>query len=229
MAVLKRRWVWALALALAALAFAEGTGHAEQNDPGVCVDQDIKADLDAKRRRRFVKTRLFQKTNRHEISLRGGYYVSDIFDGAPVVGGAYSYHLTEDFAIEASGAWTRINAAGGPELERTFEILGDRNRTSILFATNLVYTPIYAKFQSGASTVRFDVLLTAGAGVVDSELSSGVAANAGIGFVMFTGNAFAFRLDFRDYIHRQQLLGHKVWVNDLAATFGVSVFLPFRQ
>lgn len=211
------------------LLFPASSVRAAETETGTCVDEAVKADLDAKRRRRFVKSRLFQKTNRHELSVRGGYYVSDIFDGAEAIGGAYAYHLTEDFAVEASGIYTRVAAAGGPELERNFEVLGDKRRTSILFATNLVFAPIYAKFQSGSSVVRFDMLLTAGAGVVDSELSSGVAGNAGIGFMMYLGRALALRFDFRDYVYRQQLLATKVWVGDLVATLGVSMFLPFQE
>lgn len=220
------------AVRIAALLLVASVGVARADDladRGSCVDEKIKADLDAKRRKRAVKERLFQKTNRHELTARGGYYVSDLFDGAPVAGGAYTYHLTEDFAVEASGAWTRLRSAGAPELERRFALLEGKDRDSYLFATNLVFSPIYAKLQSGDSIVRFDMSFTAGAGVVDSALASGVAGNAGIGFAFFMGRAAAVRLDIRDYVYRQQLLSEKLWVNDLSATLGVSVFLPFEE
>jgi len=196
---------------------------------GTCVDPAVKADLDAKRRKRSVKDRLIQKTNRHEIAVRGGHYVSDLFDATPVVGLAYAYHLTEDFAVEASGAYTRITSAGGPELERTFSVLEGRTRRALLFATNLVWAPLHAKLQSGASILHFDVYATAGAGVVDSALSSGVAGNGGFGFMFLAGRALAFRFDVRDYVYRQQLLTRKVVVNDLAVTLGLSVMLPFTE
>ena len=65
--------------------------------------------------------------------------------------------------------------------------------------------------------------------MVDSALSSGVAGNAGIGFAFFVGRAVTMRLDVRDYVYRQQLLGKKVLVNDLAATLGVGLMLPFQE
>lgn len=198
-------------------------------ETGACIDETLKADLDAKRRRRFVQSRLYQKTNRHEVTLRGGYYVSDVFDGSPVMGGAYTYHLTEAFAVEASGAYTTIASGSGIELERTFAVLQGKSRDSLLFATNLVFTPIYAKLQLGGDVARFDIQLTAGVGVVDSQVSSGVAGNAGIGFVFWTGSVLAVRFDFRDYVYRQQLLAENVWANDLSATLGLSMFLPWRQ
>ncbi len=202
---------------------------AAPEDTAVCLDEDVKADLDAKRRKRSVKERLVQKTNRHELVVRGGDYVSDVFDATWVLGGAYAYHLTEDFAVEASASWTRLESAAGGELERAFKLLENRERRALLFATNLVFSPLHAKLQAGSTIVHFDVSLTAGAGVVDSVLSSGVAANAGVGFAFFVGQATTIRVDLRDYVHRQQLLQHKEIVNDLAATIGVGVLLPFTQ
>ena len=219
----------ALVLLLVLPAAARAAGPDDQQDAAVCLDPDVKADLDAKRRTRSVRDRLVQKTNRHELVVRGGHYVSDMFDATWVAGGAYSYHLTEDFAVEASGAWTRITSTGGPELERTFDVLGGRDRRALLFATNLVFSPLHAKLQSGASIVHFDVSVTLGAGVVDSALSSGIAGNAGIGFAFFLGRAVTVRLDVRDYVYRQQLLARKELVSDLAATIGVGLMLPFQE
>jgi outer membrane beta-barrel protein len=198
-------------------------------DPGACVDDTVKADLDAKRRRRSAKERLVQKTNRHEIGVRAGQYVSDLFDSTYVVGGLYAYHLTEDFAVEASGSYTRITSQGGPELERIFSVLGGQKRRSLLFFSNLVWAPLHAKMQTGSSVVHFDVELTAGAGVVDSALSSGIAGNGGVGFMFLLGRAVALRIDVRDYVYRQELLTRRLIVNDLAITGGVSMLLPFAE
>jgi outer membrane beta-barrel protein len=216
----------ALALALAAGGAQAQPGSADQ---AVCLDQEVKADLDAKRRRRSVRDRLVQKTNRHEIIARGGHYVSDMFDATWVAGGAYAYHLTEDFAIEASAAYTRMLSTPGPELERSFALLEGRERRALLFATNLVFSPVHAKLQSGSSIVHFDVSLTLGAGVVDSVLTSGVAANAGIGFGFFVGRAVTIRFDLRNHVFRQQLLARTELVSDLAATLGVGLLLPLQE
>jgi outer membrane beta-barrel protein len=211
-------------LAAARPALAEGT-----QEPGTCVDPQIKADLEAKRRRRSVKERLVQKTNRHELGLRAGQYVSDLFDATTVLGAYYAYHLTEDFAVEASGAYTKVTSTGEPELERVFSVLGDPDRRSMLFFANLEWAPLHAKLQTGGSLAHFDVYLTAGAGVVDSVLSSGVAGDAGLGFMVFLGRAAALRLEVRDHLYRQQLLTRKLLVNDVAATVGLSVLLPFAE
>ena len=54
-------------------------GRAATATPGgdACIDEDVKADLFAKRKQRTSRDRLFQQTNRHELTVQGGYYVSD--------------------------------------------------------------------------------------------------------------------------------------------------------
>jgi outer membrane beta-barrel protein len=217
-----------LTLALALLSLAHGVAQAA--DPGQCVDEGAKADLLAKRRRRGVQDRLFQKTNRHEITAWGGYYVSDLFDGTYVVGGAYTYHMTEDFAVEASGGYSHFRSSGGPELERTFSVLGGKSLTVALFDALLVWAPLHAKMRLFAgSIVHFDLFFAGGTGIVDSALSTGVAGTGGLGMAFTFGRAYALRIDIRDHVYKQQLLPRSELVNDLTTTLGMSVFLPLGE
>jgi outer membrane beta-barrel protein len=194
-----------------------------------CIDEDVKADLFAKRRQRTSRDRLFQQTNRHELTVQGGYYVSDLFDGTYTFGGAYAYHMTEDLAVEATGAYTRLASSGGPELERTFAVLGNLPRRQLSFDADLLWAPAHAKMRFGGSITHFDIYLAAGAGVVDSVLSNNVAANGGFGLRFFLSRALAFRIDVRDHLFREQLLSQIMWVNDLSVTAGLSLYLPVRE
>jgi hypothetical protein len=67
-----------------------------------CVDEALKQQLIGKRAYRGVVPRLFQKALRHEISALGGWYAGDLSDGAPIYGGAYTFHFTEDLGLEAA-------------------------------------------------------------------------------------------------------------------------------
>jgi outer membrane beta-barrel protein len=194
-----------------------------------CIDENIKADLFAKRRMRTTRDRLFQQTNRHELTAQGGYYVSDLFDGTWTAGGAYTYHMTEDLGVEASGSYTRIASSGGPELERTFLVLGNKPRRQLGFDADLVWVPAHAKMRLGGAITHLDLYLVIGGGVVDSVLSSDLAGNGGIGLKFFLdsfGHALAIRVDVRDHVFREQLLAEKEIVNDLTVTLGLSVYLP---
>jgi outer membrane beta-barrel protein len=194
-----------------------------------CIDENLKADLFAKRKMRTTRERLFQQTNRHELTIQGGYYVSDLFDGTYVYGGAYTYHMTEDLAVEASGSYTRITSSGGPELERTFTVLADKPRRQLGFDANLVWVPAHAKMRMGGGLTHLDLYVTLGGGVVDSVLSSDLAGNGGLGMKFFMGRAYAIRVDVRDHIFREQLLADKEFVNDLTVTLGFSLYLPMGE
>jgi outer membrane beta-barrel protein len=232
----------------------EAASKAESGKPGgdACIDEDVKADLFAKRKQRTSRERLFQQTNRHELALRFGYYESDTFDGSyethlgdipyasnvkylrsvpmpGIFGFTYGYHMTEDFAVEASAALTRLTSHGGPELERTFAVLEGKPRRQLMFDAALVYSLAHAKMRFGGSITHFDFFLLAGGGVVDSAVSSGIAGTGGFGLKFFLGKAYAVRLDLRDHIFRQQLLAETFVVNDISATLGFSLYLPMRE
>jgi outer membrane beta-barrel protein len=209
---------------------AEATEAASDNsDADACIDENVKADLFAKRKRRDVRDRLFQQTNRHELTLLGGYYVSDLFDGTWVAGAAYAYHMTEDFAVEAHGAMTHLGSKSELALEQNFSVLGGKPRRELLFHADLVWDPAHGKLRLGGAIQHFDLYVAAGAGVIDSVLSSDIAGNAAVGLKFFMGRAMAMRLDVRSYVYRQQLLAKKEWVNDVTATLGFSIFLPVTE
>jgi len=209
---------------------SQGSGKDDPATKGdACIDEHIKADLFAKRKMSGTRERLFQQTNRHEILLQGGYYVSDLFDGTYVVGLGYAYHMTEDLAVEATASYTRIESSGGPELERTFAVLGGQKRQAFLFDADLVWVPAHGKMRIGGSIDHFDLYIAAGAGVVDSALSSDIAGNGGFGLKFFLGRAVAVRIDIRDHVYKQQLLSRKVLVSDLTTMVGLSLYLPLGE
>lgn len=208
---------------------ADAAAAAVTSAGDACIDENVKADLFAKRQRRDVRERLFQQTNRHELTVAGGYYASDLFDGTYVLAASYGYHMTEDFAVEASAAWTRIVSSAEPELERRFELLGNDDRRSLLFDADLVWSPAHGKLRLGGAIVHFDPYLAAGAGVVDSVLSSDIAGNVAFGLKFFLGRAVAIRFDIRDHVYRQQLLARKEWVNDVSTMIGIGLFLPVTE
>ncbi len=137
--------------------------------------------------------------------------------------------MTEDFAVEATAAITQLTSRGGPELERTFAVLEGRPRRQLMFDADLVFSLAHAKMRFGGSITHFDFYISAGGGVVDSVVSSGIAGNGGFGLKFFLGKAFAFRLDLRDHVFQQQLLSETIVVNDISATLGLSIYLPMRE
>jgi outer membrane beta-barrel protein len=197
---------------------------------GMCVDEEIANRLALRRKRRGTVDRLYVKQARHEVSLGGGYYSSDLFSGTYVLGASYAYHMTEQTAVEFGGAWSHANADVVRALEADrARVLDDTFAQTWMLDALLVWSPLYGKLRLGGSVAHFDVHLDAGVGVVDSLTSRGAMGVAGLGLKLFAGRALAVRLDLRNHTFQQELLDERFIVNDVSATLGVSLLLPFRN
>jgi outer membrane beta-barrel protein len=196
----------------------------------MCIDQEIADRLAVKRKRRGAVDRLFVKQARHELSIGGGYYSSDLFSGTYIAGGSYTYHMTDGTAVEFGGAYTHANADVIRAIEdRRGQALDEVFDRVIIAESLLIMSPVYGKLRLGGSVIHFDIHVDLGVGVVDSETSRGAVAVAGFGIKLFGGNAFAFRIDARNRTYRQELLDERFLVNDSAITAGLSLFLPLSN
>ncbi|MBP8806509.1 MAG: outer membrane beta-barrel domain-containing protein [Kofleriaceae bacterium] len=219
--------VLAAALALTAPALADDDAPRTTSS---CVDREIADRLALKRKRRGAVDRLVVKQGRHELTAGGGYYASDLFSGTYVVNGAYTYHMTDQTAVEFGGGMTHANADVIRAIEDSRGVVLADDYARVLYGESLlVWSPVYGKLRLGGSVARFDLHLDAGVGVVDSATSRGAMGVGGVGMKLFLGRAVAVRLDARNRVFRQELLDERFLVNDLAVTFGLSMFLPFSN
>jgi len=223
---------------LALLAFGEARAFADDDDDkpakqtttSTCIDQEIADRLAVKRKRRGAVDRLFVKQHRHEIAIGGGYLASDLLSGTYLLTASYTYHMTDETAVEFGGAFTHANA----DIIRAIEdnrgtVLSDTYADEWIGESLLLWSPVYGKLRLGGSIVHFDLHGDAGVGVIASNTSRGAAGVLGFGVRLFMGQAFAFRVDVRDRVYRQELLDEQFLVNDTAVTASLSMFLPFHN
>ena len=194
-----------------------------------CIDETIRDELNARRKYRGVQKRLFQKAGRHELSAIGGLYAADLLSSSYVIGGAYTYHFTEDLALEASFSYTRADSALVRIVQTDTSFTALRLNTPVyVYLGHLLWSIAYGKlrwFEGGIS--RFDLHLAFGGGVTDNQTAQGLTGSFGLGLKLFFGEWFALRVDVRDQLLQQELLGRSQIVNNLAATLGLSIFFPF--
>jgi hypothetical protein len=113
-----------------------------------CVDEELKRELVGKRAYRGVVPRKFKKALRHELSAMGGWYAGDIADGAPIYGGAYTFHFTEDLGLEASFLHTERRFAFIEAVDRAREGVLDIGNTASpvnMYMGHIVWTLAYGK------------------------------------------------------------------------------------
>jgi outer membrane beta-barrel protein len=195
-----------------------------------CVDEAIRDELNARRRYRGVQKRLFLKAGRHELSVMGGLYAADLLSSSYLLQGAYTFHVTEDFGLEASFAYTRAESDLVRIVEQDTSFTALRLHQPVyIYQGHLLWSLAYGKLRWFSGSVsRFDFYAALGGGVTDNQTAQGLTMSAGFGLKFFFGSWFALRLDLRDQVLNQELLGISKIVNNLAATLGFSVFLPFE-
>jgi len=196
----------------------------------MCIDQEIADRLALKRKRRGAVDRLFVKQGRHELTVGGGYYASDLLSGTYILGGSYTYHMTDETAVEFAGWYTHANA----DIIRSLEsqrgvVLGETYERMLVGESVLVWSPVYGKLRLGGTIAHFDLHADLGVGVIESKTSRGAAGVLGFGLRLFLGQAVAFRIDARSRTFQQELLDEHFLVTDTAITAGLSLFLPFSN
>jgi outer membrane beta-barrel protein len=220
----------AIALFLA-VCLGQSSALAECSDDkgGPCVDDAIRDELNARRSYRGVQERVFQKALRHELSAYVGGYTADLTSASYLVGGAYTFHLSEDLGLEASFGYTRAKAELVRIVEHRFATDLIREDTPVfVYGGHLLWTLAYGKLRWFHSRIsRFDFFMALGGGITDNRSARSLTFSGGFGLKFYPSSWFAVRLDVRDHLLNQELLGESRIVNNLVTTLGVSTFLPF--
>jgi outer membrane beta-barrel protein len=200
-----------------------------------CVDEKLKQELIGRRAYRGVVPRLFKKALRHEISGFGGWYAADLGDGNPAFGGAYTFHFTEDLALEAAYLRTQRSfgflEAVNDRQQGLTQIVQNESVTVQLFTGHLLWSLAYGKIRwFGGPIGRFDFYLALGAGAADEDGSNSVMGSGGFGMKFHLAQWLAFRLDVRDHVRSLRApLGVDEIVNDVSMLAGMSMFIPFSS
>jgi outer membrane beta-barrel protein len=177
-------------------------------------------------RRKGVQRRDFLKKHRFELSAVGGYYASDALSSTYAYGGALAFYPSEDFGIEL--LVTRMPVQF--RLEEPFGNFTLQQRFTPGNAwqgiASFLWSPIHAKFKFTEETIiHGDVFAVAGAGRTFHESVMGLTWEAGVGLKLYLSKYVTFRIDVRDFVMPQEVLGRGRITNNVTAMGGLSVWL----
>jgi outer membrane beta-barrel protein len=209
---------------------AEG-GESDDEAPGAplralsCLEGEGGNDQDGARR--GVQKRDFLKKHRFEIAAVGGAYAADALSSTYVYGGAVSFFLSEDFGLEAMVLRNPVSyrlqdpiiAAG---LLHSFKAGAAWNALGAM-----VWSPIHAKLRfTPRHITHADLLIVAGAGQTLSDATQGLTFQAGIGIKLYLSRFLSLRIDVRDLIIPQEVLGHPQNTHNIITMFGLCGWVP---
>jgi outer membrane beta-barrel protein len=177
-------------------------------------------------KRKGVQRRDFLKKHRFELAAVGGYYSSDALSSTYTYGGALAYYPSEDFGLELLVTYTPIKF----RLEEPFSAFDQEQHftpsSALQGIGSLLWSPIHAKFKfTDATIIHGDVFAMAGAGRTFHESVLGLTWEAGLGLKLYFSRFVTFRLEIRDFLIPQEVLGRGRSTNNLAILGGFSLWL----
>jgi outer membrane beta-barrel protein len=177
-------------------------------------------------KRKGVQRRDFLKKHRFEIAAVGGYYASDALSSTYSYGGAVAFYPSEDFGLELLVTRNPIKF----RLEEPFNAFDQERHFTPSAAfqgiASLLWSPIHAKFKfTEATIVHGDIFAVAGAGRTFHESVLGLTWEAGLGLKLYFSRFVTFRLDVRDFLIPQEVLGRGRSTNNLTILGGISFWL----
>lgn len=185
--------------------------------------EDLSADGQV---RKGVQQRPFLKRHRFEVAALGGLFASDALSSTYTFGGAASFFVAEDFALEFMFTHAPVRFA----LEEPFSAF-DRDlrfqagRANQAVAS-LVFVPLQAKVKaSEESILPADLYVAAGAGRTFHDSVQGLTWEAGVGMHLYFGRFVGLRLDVRDYVLPQEVLGQARITHNLLVSLGLGAWV----
>ncbi|HVY39881.1 MAG TPA: outer membrane beta-barrel domain-containing protein [Polyangia bacterium] len=177
-------------------------------------------------RRKGVQRRDFLKRHRFELSGLGGFYASDALSSTYSWGGALAFYPSEDFGLEVLLTRTPMRF----RLEQPFTAFDQQTHFQASVAwqgiVSLLWSPIHAKLKFSETTILHgDLFVVAGAGRTADPTVQGLTWEAGAGAKIYFNRFFGFRLDVRDFVVPQEVLGRGRITNNVTVLAGLSLWL----
>jgi outer membrane beta-barrel protein len=205
-------------------------------------------------KRRVIQThqrKNFMKIGRYEAAPMLGFVTNDPFINRYLLGGGFGYHITEIFAVEATGFFSPDlgEADYKPitvQITEQNQVTPDISKIQYFGNVNFQFSPIYGKVAVlGNNIVNFDIFGVFGTGVVNTrddlealdktedlnaqatQVQIHPTINFGGGLRIILSEGFALRLEGRGVSFIEVLEGSTLEMkNNFTMLAGASFFFP---
>lgn len=198
-----------------------GNGAWAQDDEGEDeLGQIITPDIE----RRSVKEADLDTENFQLGAFFGMLSVED-FGSNPVVGASLTYHITEDFFVEANYGVSETEKTSYELLSGGVELLTGDERDLAYYNLALGYNLFHGQiFYSDKLTFNNDFYLLAGAGNTDFAAKDYFTVMLGAGLRFYATDWVAVELSMRGHSFEHELFGESKQVTNLESRLGFSFF-----
>jgi outer membrane beta-barrel protein len=160
-----------------------------------------------------------------EIGIYGGVLGIQDFGSNPVVGASLTYHVTEDFFLEADYGRSKGDKTSFEKLSGAAELLTAEDRKYSYYSVSVGWNVLPGEVFIGSHYAFNSALyLIGGIGGTKFAGDSAFTANFGVGYRLLLTDWFAWHIDARDYLFERNIFGESERSNNLELRTGVSFF-----
>ncbi|MBC7693679.1 MAG: outer membrane beta-barrel domain-containing protein [Methylotenera sp.] len=170
-----------------------------------------------------VQNRLYTKSGRLNLSLFGGGYSDDPFLASKLLGASLGYNFTETWGLNLM-YWkvTSNKSSAADAFFETAKFEAVTNPVKSFMGGEITASLLYGKLSLvGRAIIYYDMLVSAGGGLIDTQTGKYFAPVIGIGQLIYLNKTVGLKFDYRVLNHSESLpTGTKrtVWTN--AVTLG---------
>ncbi|WP_027330082.1 outer membrane beta-barrel domain-containing protein [Marinimicrobium agarilyticum] len=164
-------------------------------------------------------------TENFEFGVFYGLMSVEDFGSNDIAGASLSYHVSEDFFLQANYGITETRETSYELLSGAVELLTEDQREYTYYNLSLGYNFLPGQiYLSENWSFNTSAYVIGGAGNTEFAGQEYFTYNLGAGFKLFATDWLAFDLGMRGHVFTHELFGREVEVNNLEARLGVSVF-----
>ena len=164
-------------------------------------------------------------TEDFEVGLFAGQLSVEDFGVSNVLGGHFTYHITEGFFVDLAAGQSDTERTSFERLSGAAQLLTDDERQYSYYNVSLGYNILPGEAFVGENrAVNTVIYVIGGVGKTDFAGDDRFTLNLGVGIRIMPLDWLAVHADFRDYIYDIDLLGQEKTAHNLEARIGVSFF-----
>lgn len=164
-------------------------------------------------------------TENFEIGIAGGLLSVEDFETNPLVVGSLTYHVTEDFFVEARAGQTEVGETSFDKLSGGASLLpiDDRNLQFYDLSLGINLFPGEA-FILNRWAVNSGFYLVGGVGSTKFAGNDEFTINGGVGYRVLVNDFLSLNFHVRDHIFETEITGDKKTTHNFELSAGLSIF-----
>jgi outer membrane beta-barrel protein len=164
-------------------------------------------------------------TENFEIGIAAGLMSVEDFETNPLVVGSFTYHVTEDFFVEARMGQTEVGQTSFDKLSGGASLLPSDDRKLQFYDLSLGMNVFPGEaFILNRWAVNSGFYLVGGVGSTNFAGNDEFTINGGVGYRVLVNDFLSLNFHVRDHIFETEITGDKKTTHNFELSAGLSIF-----